>query len=48
MANRLQQALDLCNRNEFDKALPLLEAIIKENPQESEAWRVMATSLFKH
>lgn len=48
MANRLQQALDLCNRNEFDKALPLLEAIIKENPQESEAWRVMAQIHWNH
>ena len=42
MTNKLQQALDLCNKNEFDKALPLLESVIKENPKESEAWRVMA------
>ena len=42
MANKLQQALDLCNKNEFDKALPLLEDAIKDNPQNSEAWRVLA------
>jgi len=42
MANKLQQALDLCNKNEFDKALPLLEESIKDNPQNSEAWRVLA------
>jgi len=42
MANKLQQALDLCNKNEFDKALPLLEDTIKDNPQDSEAWRVLA------
>ena len=42
MADELQKALDLCNKNEFDKALPLLEEIVKTNPQESEAWRVLA------
>ena len=42
MANKLQQALDLCNKNEFDKALPLLEEAIKDNPKDSEAWRVLA------
>ena len=42
MTNKLQQALDLCNHNEFDKALPILEEVIKDNPQESEAWRVLA------
>jgi len=42
MANKLEQALDLCNKNEFDKALPLLEEAIKDNPKDSEAWRVLA------
>ena len=42
MAEELSLALDLCNKNEFDKALPLLEEIVKTNPQESEAWRVLA------
>ena len=48
MANRLQQALDLCNQNEFDKALPLLEEAVKDNPQDSEAWRVMAQIHWNH
>lgn len=42
MANKLQQALDLCNKNEFDKALPLLEEAVKDNTKDSEAWRVLA------
>ena len=48
MANRLQQALDLCNKNEFDKALPLLEEAVKDNPKDSEAWRVMAQIHWNH
>lgn len=48
MANKLQQALDLCNQNEFDKALPLLEEIVKDTPDESEAWRVMAQIHWNH
>lgn len=42
MASKLQQALDLCNENKFDEALPLLEEIVKEEPQNSEAWRTLA------
>ena len=42
MANKLQQALDLCNKSNFDKALSLLEEITKEEPQNSEAWRLLA------
>lgn len=42
MAATLQQVLDLCNKSEFDKALPLLNEIIKNNPKESEAWRILA------
>ena len=42
MANKLQQALDLCNKSDFDKALSLLEEITKEEPQNSEAWRLLA------
>ena len=34
--------MDLCNQKEFEKALPLLEEAIKDNPQDSEAWRVLA------
>lgn len=48
MANKLQQALDLCNKNEFDKALPLLEEAVKDNPNDSEAWRVMAQIHWNH
>lgn len=48
MANKLEQALDLCNKNEFDKALPLLEEAIKDNPQDSEAWRVLAQIHWNH
>ena len=42
MPNKLQQALNLCNQNDFDKALPLLEEAIKDDPQDSEAWRTLA------
>ena len=48
MADKLLQALDLCNKNEFDKALPLLEGTIKDNPQDSEAWRVLAQIHWNH
>lgn len=48
MINKLQQVLDLCNKNDFDKALPLLEEVIKEEPQNSEAWRVLAQIHWLH
>lgn len=48
MANKLQRALDLCNNNDFDKALPLLEEITKEEPRNSEAWRVLAQIHWNH
>ena len=48
MANKMEQALVLCNKNEFGKALPLLEDIVKEDPQNSEAWRVMAQIHWNH
>lgn len=38
----LQQALDLCNKNKFDEALPILEEIVKNDPKNSEAWRTLA------
>ena len=44
----LQQVLDFCNKNEFDKALPLLNEIVKDNPKESEAWRIMAQIHWNH
>ena len=48
MANKLQQALDLCNKNKFDEALPLLEEITKNDPQNSEAWRTLAQLHWLH
>lgn len=48
MKDKLQQALDLCNNSEFDKAIPLLEEITEEDPQNSEAWRVLAQIHWNH
>lgn len=42
MQDKLQFALDLCNKHKFDEALPILEEIIKIDPQNSEAWRTLA------
>lgn len=37
MQDKLQLALDLCNKKQFDEALPILEDIVKDEPQNSEA-----------
>ena len=42
MQEKLQYALDLCNKNKFDEALPILEEVVKADPQNSEAWRTLA------
>ena len=42
MENKLQKALELCNSQEFEKAETLLQQFLKEDPQNSEAWRVLA------
>lgn len=42
MVNNIQHALDLCNQQRFDDALPILERIVKDEPQNSEAWRLLA------
>ena len=42
MQDKLQLALDLCNKNKFDEALPILEDRVKDEPQNSEAWRTLA------
>lgn len=42
MQEKLQHALDLCNKNKFDEALPILEEITKVDPKNSEAWRTLA------
>lgn len=39
---KLQQALDLCNKNKFDDALVILEEIVKTEPDNSETWRLLA------
>lgn len=48
MQDRLQVALDLCNKNKFDEALPILEEITKTDPQNSEAWRILAQIHWNH
>ncbi len=48
MANKLQGALDLCNQKKFEEALPLLEEIVREEPQNSEAWRTLAQLRWFH
>ena len=42
MQDKLQYALDLCNKKKFDEALPILEEVTKEDPHNSEAWRTLA------
>ncbi len=42
MQDKLQYALNLCNKHKFDEALPILEEILKIDPQNSEAWRTLA------
>ena len=39
---KLQQALDFCNKNKFDDALVILEEIVNTEPDNSEAWRLLA------
>ena len=48
MQDKLQHALDLCNKNKFDDALLILEDIVKEEPQNSEAWRILAQIHWQH
>lgn len=38
----IQSIIELCNKGEFDKALPLLEEYCKNEPDNSEAWRLIA------
>lgn len=42
MENKLQQALELCNCQDFDQAEELLQQFLKDEPENSEAWRVLA------
>ena len=48
MQDKLQHALDLCNKNKIDEALPVLEELIKEKPNNSEAWRTLAQIHWLH
>ena len=48
MQDKLQHALDLCNKNKFDEALPILEEITKDDPHNSEAWRTLAQLHWLH
>ena len=50
MQDKLRHALDLCNKNKFDEALPILEEITEDDPQNSEAWRTLAQVhwVYKH
>ena len=45
---KIQHALDLCNQNKFDEALPILEKLVIEEPQNSEAWRTLAQIHWLH
>lgn len=42
MENKLQKAQELCNSQEFEKAETLLRQFLKEEPRNSEAWRILA------
>ena len=46
--DNLQKALDLCNQEKFDEALPVLEEITKNDPNNSEAWRILAQVHWNH
>ena len=40
--DKIEQAFALCNKKKFDEALPIVEEVIKDDPQNSEAWRILA------
>lgn len=40
--------MELCNSQEFDKAVTVLEEILKDNKDNSEAWRVLAQIHWNH
>ena len=44
----LTQILDLCNQGQFDKALSLLDDFLKDSPDSSEGWRLMAQVHWMH
>ena len=48
MQDKLQYALDLCNKQKFTEALPVLEELVKLEPTNSEAWRILAQIHWVH
>ncbi len=42
MTDKLQQAIEFCNKSKFEEALLLLEEITRSEPGNSEAWRLLA------
>ena len=46
--NKLQKALDLCNQNKFDEAIPILKEITRSEPGNSDAWRTLAQVHWLH
>ncbi len=46
--NKLHKALDLCNQNKFDDAIPILEEITRSEPGNSDAWRTLAQVHWLH
>ncbi len=48
MDNKLQKATELCNSQEFDKAEAMLVDILKEDKNNSEAWRILAQIHWNH
>lgn len=45
---KIEYALELCNKQRFDEALPILEEITQSDPKNSEAWRVLAQLHWNH
>ena len=42
MNNKLNKAIDLCNKKQFQEAEKILREIVNENHNTSEAWRLLA------
>lgn len=45
---KIQKAIDLCNKNKFDDALVILEEIVKTEPNNSEVWRLLTQIHWNH
>ena len=42
MSNKIDKAIELCNKKQFNKAETILRDIVNENNNNSEAWRMLA------